>query len=167
MHPDLRGRLALEGKQLDIAVWTRQTKDGTRIYHSATISEPFAKGQASKPPLAKGLKLYEFRKRRDSDPDFQSSEGFGLFGGTYFAALWVELGAKDDFEALRFTLALLEKPCSEELTADIQHTLDALRARMLARAQEAEEEKAYREKQAAIEGDNLERLAEEPDSLPF
>jgi hypothetical protein len=165
MHPDLRGRLTLEGKPLDIAIWTRQTKDRTRIYHSATISEPREKVPSAKPPLAKGLKIYEFRKRRDSDPDFQSSEGFELFGVTYHLALWVEVGGKDDIEHLKFILALVTEPYSVELTADCQQTLAALRDRMRERAREAEEEREYREQQAATAAGH--DPDGEPDDIPF
>jgi hypothetical protein len=54
MHPDLRGRLQVEGRSLDIALWTRQTKDHTRIYHSATISEQYAKASRRNRPWPKG-----------------------------------------------------------------------------------------------------------------
>jgi hypothetical protein len=168
MHPDLRGRLTLEDRAFEVALWTRQTKDRTRIYHSATISEPFHKGETPRPPLAKGLKLYEFRKRRDSDPDFQSVEGFELLGAASHLALWVEVGAGDDLEALKFTLALLKEPYAVELTADCQQTLASLRDRMRARAREAEEEREYKEHQAAVaRGEGNDELDTEPSELPF
>jgi hypothetical protein len=129
MHPDLRGRLHLEGRSLDIALWTRQTKDRTRMYHSATISEPYRKGEPANAPLVKGVKIYEFRKRADEDPDFQSPEGFDLLGKNYHLALWVQVGTKDDCDDLKFTLALLTKPYAVELTSECQGTLGSLRER--------------------------------------
>jgi hypothetical protein len=171
MHPDLRGRLTLEGKALDLALWTRQTKDRTRIYHSATISEPYVKGQQSGPPLAKGIKVYEFRKRRDSDPDFQSPESFSLLGRNYYLALWVEVGTNDDLEELKFTIALLTEPYSAELTSDCQQTMRALRERLKERVKELEDERAYNESQAtaaaAISGDDLDMAAPETAGSPF
>jgi hypothetical protein len=167
MHPDLRGRFTLDGNPLEIVLWTRQTKDGARIYHSATISEPLEKGQPAKPPLIRGLKLYEFRKHLDSDPDFQGTEKFELFGGSYYLGLWVTVGTKDDLESLRFTLALLQQPYSiqqpysSEPTAGCQQTLTALANRMRERAREASEEREYQEHQAAHAS------SEEPDNLPF
>jgi hypothetical protein len=168
MHPDLRGRLSVDGSQLDIALWTRQTKDRTRIYHSATISAPYHKGETAIPPLAKGVKLYEFRKRKDTDPDFQTPEGgFELSGKTYHLALWVQVGTKEDIDDLKFTLALLTKPYAVELTSECQGTLGSLRERMRARAKELEEEKSYREKQAETAAAVTLNDDGEPDDLPF
>ena len=164
-HPDLRGQLTLQGTPLEIVLWTRQTKDGTRIYHSATISEPLEKGQSAKPPLVRGLKIYEFRKRLDSDPDFQGTESFELLGTSYYLALWVEVGGKDDFENLKFTLALLKKPYSSEPTVSCQQTLAALANRMRARALEGAQEREYRERQAIIAPSLNEHG--EPNDLPF
>jgi hypothetical protein len=164
MHPDFRGRFTLQGKPLEIVVWTRQTKDGTRIYHSATISEPLEKGQPAKPPLVRGLKIYEFRKRRDSDPDFQGTEEFQLLGASYYLALWVEVGGKDDLENLRFTLALIEKPYLSEPTAGCQQTLTSLANRMRERAREATEEREYKEQPAIAPSLNEHG---EPEDLPF
>lgn len=166
-HPDLRGKLTLEGKALDIALWTRQTKDRTRIYHSATISEPYTKGTQSGPPLAKGVKVYEHRKARDADPDFQTTEPLQLLGSSYYMALWVEVGGKDDLEELKFTLALLTKPYAAELTSDCQATLDALRERLKERAKEYADEKLYRESQAAAVAAHDPDLETEPDDIPF
>jgi hypothetical protein len=167
MHPDLRGRLSLEGKSLDIALWTRQTKDRTRIYHSATISEQYRKGEPANAPLGKGLKIYEHRKRDDTDPDFQSPEGFELLGKTYHLALWVQVGTKDDIDDLKFTLALLTKPYAVELTSECQGTLGSLRERMRARAKELEDEKSYREKQAETASAVTLNEDGEPDDVPF
>jgi hypothetical protein len=167
MHPDLRGRLQVEGRSLDIALWTRQTKDHTRIYHSATISEQYRKGEPAKPPLAKGVKIYEFRKRNDSDPDFQSPEGFELLGKTYHLALWVRVGGKEDVDDLNFRLELLSKPYAVELTTEVKGTLGSLRERMQTRAKELEDEKAYQEKQVAPAAAVKLNQDGEPDDLPF
>src|SRR5215468_4287346 len=104
MHPDLKGSFTYQGKSYDASLWTRQTKDRTRVYHSATISPPYHKGQNSQPPLIKGLKVYEFRKRKESDPDFQTVQPFELFGKEWFLALWVEVGKPDELESLKFTV---------------------------------------------------------------
>jgi hypothetical protein len=170
-HPDLKGKLLLNGQTLEIALWTRQTKDRTRIYHSATISEAYRKGETS-PALVKGIKLYEFRKRADADPDFQSPDGFELLGKTYSLALWVEVGGKDDLEDLKFRIALLNQPYAVRLTSECQSTLNSLRERMKARSKELEDQKAYAENQAAIrgeiEGDDLTYNEHgEPSNLPF
>lgn len=164
MHPDLRGRLSLEGRPLDVALWTRETKDRTRMYHSATISDAYCKGAPTSPPLAKGVKIYEFRKKDDSDPDFQSPDGFDLLGKNYYLALWVAIGGKEDIEDLKFTLALLPKPYAVKPTAECASTLTSLRERMRTRAKELEEEKAYSEKQAAAVSYNE---YGEPDDLPL
>lgn len=168
MHPDLRGKLQLDGKTLDVALWTRQTKDRTRIYHSATISEPYTKGQQqANPPLARGVKLYELRKRQDEDPDFQTPESFSLLGKDYYLALWVKVTGPDELEELSFTLTLLSRPYAEEATSHCQATLDALRERLKEREKERAEEKAYRENPAAAAPGGDPDLETEPDDIPF
>ena len=163
MHPDLRGKLQLGLQTLDVALWTRTTKDRRRIYHSATITPGWKKGDPTTVPLVKGLKLYEFRKRQPGDPDFQAPETCNISGKDYTAALWVEVGTPEDIEDLKFTLALMDKPFSEGLSGDCAHTMASLRERLKTKAKEEEEEREYKERQAA----GLEGEEDEPDSIPF
>ena len=70
MHPYLRGRLSLAGDPWTSPSGLARPSYRTRMYHSATISDAYHKGAPTSPPLAKGVKIYEFRKKHDSDPDF-------------------------------------------------------------------------------------------------
>src|SRR6266481_1586665 len=58
MQPDLTGSFEFKGHQLRAPIWTRRTRDGSRIYHSFSIAPPHVKGQKTE-ALVKGLKLYE------------------------------------------------------------------------------------------------------------
>jgi hypothetical protein len=60
-----------------------------------------------------------------------------------YAALWVNVGAAEELEALQFTSCLLTRPYSVELTANCQATLEALRERLKTRERELTELEAF------------------------
>lgn len=45
-HPDYRGVLNANGKEMDIALWLRESKAGTK-YFSVMLTEPFGKDYSS------------------------------------------------------------------------------------------------------------------------
>src|SRR4029077_16026913 len=96
MQPDLSGSFDLKGRPLRIPIWTRRTRDGSRTYHSFSISEPYVKGGPKTVPLVKGLKLYEFYGAEEGSPDYQSPNSFTLLGETVWAALWTELEPEEE-----------------------------------------------------------------------
>lgn len=42
-HPDYKGKINVDGKEKEIALWVKTSKDGTKTFFSAKISEPFQK----------------------------------------------------------------------------------------------------------------------------
>lgn len=45
-HPDYRGTINVDGVDKEIALWVKTSKDGTKTFFSAKISEPFKKVDA-------------------------------------------------------------------------------------------------------------------------
>ena len=45
-HPDYRGTINVDGVDKEIALWVKTSKDGTKQFFSAKISEPFKKVDA-------------------------------------------------------------------------------------------------------------------------
>jgi len=43
-HPDYRGRVNVNGKEMEIALWVKQGKNGS--FFSASFSEPYVKTEA-------------------------------------------------------------------------------------------------------------------------
>jgi hypothetical protein len=160
-QPDLRGTLQVDGQSVAVAAWTRRTQRGDRLYHSVSLSKPFNKGEVRE-ALAGPVKLYEFRKHADSDPDFQSSESFQLLGKSYHLALWVEIGSGDELEAIRFTVGLIEQPFRPSLTDGCKETLADIRGRIVEIRRESQ---AYRELE--VKSKAPADKDEEPDELPF
>lgn len=39
--PDYRGKINVDGKDKEIALWIKQSKDGSKTFLSAKISEPY------------------------------------------------------------------------------------------------------------------------------
>jgi hypothetical protein len=131
--PDLIAFIELEKKPLELAIWTRRTRDGSKIYHSASLSEPFCKGQ--KPQVfVKGVKLYEFRRTAPTDPDFQSKERFKLFGLTVWLAMWMD--ERDD--KLIIEGALVDRPFEQKLAPNVEAFIRDLRSRYHERLVESE-----------------------------
>lgn len=48
-HPDYRGTINVDGVDKEIALWVKTSKDGTKQFFSAKISEPFKKAEGSAP----------------------------------------------------------------------------------------------------------------------
>lgn len=46
-HPDYRGTINVDGVDKEIALWVKTSKDGTKQFFSAKISEPFKKVDAT------------------------------------------------------------------------------------------------------------------------
>ena len=44
-HPDYRGPLNVDGKELEVAAWVRKSKDG-KTFMSLSVSEPYDKTQS-------------------------------------------------------------------------------------------------------------------------
>jgi len=52
-HPDYKGKVNVNNKEMEIALWVKQSKDG-KPYFSASFSEPYVKQEApiqSLPPI--------------------------------------------------------------------------------------------------------------------
>ena len=47
-HPDYRGKINVEGKDFEIALWLKESAKGMK-YFSASISEPYVAPQQSQP----------------------------------------------------------------------------------------------------------------------
>src|SRR5258706_7723698 len=102
MAPDSAGVGNINGHRFGVCCWTRRTKDNTRVYHSLAFSEPFKKGVPRVALTEKNVKVYEFNKQNDEDPDFQSVEAFTLLGVNYWAAFWVDDEGASCPEDIRF-----------------------------------------------------------------
>jgi hypothetical protein len=48
-HPDYKGKINVDGVDKEIALWVKTSKDGTKQFFSAKISEPFKKAEGSSP----------------------------------------------------------------------------------------------------------------------
>jgi uncharacterized protein (DUF736 family) len=48
-HPDYRGKVNVNGKEMEIALWVKQGKNGS--YFSASFSEPYVKPEQSNEPI--------------------------------------------------------------------------------------------------------------------
>ena len=44
-HPDYKGKINVDGVDKEIALWIKKSKDGTKEFLSAKISEPFVKNE--------------------------------------------------------------------------------------------------------------------------
>jgi hypothetical protein len=156
MSPDLKGHFEFEGQPLEIALWSRWTKAGDRMYHSFRITDPFKKGETPK-VYVKGGKLYEIDSADSAGPDFQGPAAFELLGQSCWAAMWIE--AESEGSDLAFRLELLRKPFSTKLSKGAAETQQDLRDRTLERRRERE----AREAQATnIEPNPEEELPEIP-----
>jgi hypothetical protein len=148
-EPNLTAVISLQEKDLALAVWTRRTRDLTKIYHSASISEPYRKGQTAK-TLVKGIKLYEFRKNVSTDPDYQSNESFELFTKLYWLAFW-ETERDDEFI---IEGQLVDRPFEQKISANVSAFINDLRSR-------------HRERLAEAETDEPEPDFEASEEIPF
>ena len=45
-HPDYKGKVNVNGKDMEVALWLRESKAGTK-YFSATFQEPYVKPEAA------------------------------------------------------------------------------------------------------------------------
>ena len=48
-HPDYKGKVNVNGKDMEVALWLKESKAGTK-YFSATFQEPYVKPAVSSPP---------------------------------------------------------------------------------------------------------------------
>jgi uncharacterized protein (DUF736 family) len=44
-HPDYKGKVNVNGKDMEVALWLKESKSGTK-YFSATFQEPYVKPEA-------------------------------------------------------------------------------------------------------------------------
>lgn len=53
-HPDYRGTINVDGVEKQIALWLKTSKDGTKKFFSAAISNPYVKDEQVSPvkPIA-------------------------------------------------------------------------------------------------------------------
>jgi hypothetical protein len=146
-HPDLTGDVNLDGKSYEVALWTRHTMDGTRMYHAGNLYDADQRKAAFKAktkcaPLAK-FKLYEARKRLVTDPDFHSEDPIPLGGILWYASLFVTVPADSDaLEALNFRFVLSREATRQAPSEAIINTLSDLRARLMEREAERLAEEA-------------------------
>jgi hypothetical protein len=163
MQPDLLGSFDFKGRPLRIPIWTRRTRDGSRTYHSFSISEPYVKGGPKTAPLVKGQKLYEFDGAEEGSPDYQGPESFTLLGETVWGALWTELEPEEDAE-VTFRMELLHSPFRAKLTTNAADTLEDIRNRKLERRKERElaELQAARDMESLHEDLNMDPEPEAP-----
>jgi len=49
-HPDYKGKVKVNNKEMEIALWVKQSKDGI-TYFSASFNEPYVKQEAPTQPL--------------------------------------------------------------------------------------------------------------------
>ena len=49
-HPDYKGKVNVNGKEMEIALWVKQSKDG-KTYFSASFSEPYVKQEMQSAPV--------------------------------------------------------------------------------------------------------------------
>jgi uncharacterized protein (DUF736 family) len=49
-HPDYKGDVKVNGKEMEIALWVKQSKDG-KNYFSASFSEPYVKQETQSAPM--------------------------------------------------------------------------------------------------------------------
>jgi uncharacterized protein (DUF736 family) len=50
-QPDYRGKIDVDGVEKQISLWVKKSKDGTKTFFSAKISEPYVPNDVhSKPP---------------------------------------------------------------------------------------------------------------------
>ena len=47
-HPDYKGKVNVNGKDMEIALWLKESKSGLK-YFSASFSEPYVKPAAAEP----------------------------------------------------------------------------------------------------------------------
>jgi len=172
-HPDITGRIDLNSRPYTVVVWTRTTQDGQRIYHSCTIAPPYRKGATEQAyPILKTAKMYEFRKRKPTDPDYQSVQAYQLLDDSVYLAMWVTLGTDDDEADMAFRFEILRSSYSGEISAHAAETMAAIRARLAERNLELMEEQDIATKTAARNAEmdggkvSLNELGE-PDNVPF
>lgn len=50
-HPDYRGKINVDGVDKEISLWLKVSKDGTKKFFSASISNPYVKPTENAQPL--------------------------------------------------------------------------------------------------------------------
>jgi hypothetical protein len=106
MQPDIKGVCMLGEREIDLALWLSETRDGSRTYYSVAVNdavrwrealqaskESRSKDRLKIEPLHK-LKLYEFRKSHLNDPDFTTPEAFIEGGSAWWGSPWVPLALR-------------------------------------------------------------------------
>jgi hypothetical protein len=139
------------------------------MYYSLTMHDTVKKKQAWQEgrkniePLHR-LKLYEFRKRHASDPDFATTESFIAEGKPWWASFWVLL-PKDatDVENIRFILLFSLKPFKPALSDQARESATRNVARLLQRRKDLEDVGYYKALQAKQEETRKEQLGDDDD----
>ena len=49
-HPDYKGKCMVNGKEMEIALWVKDTKTGEKFF-SASFSEPYVAPEPTNPPV--------------------------------------------------------------------------------------------------------------------
>jgi hypothetical protein len=178
LHPDLTGKFSLAGKSYEAASWTRTTLDGQRQYHSVLIYDALGRAAAFRSktkcqPIAK-VKLYESRKRLETDPDFHGPDPFSLENLVWYATLTVKFSQDPkDLELMGFTMSFSRQPTLQAASPEALTSLSALRDRLVERERERKAEQARleqeKQEQAEFEKRQTEARAaaggDEPDDL--
>jgi hypothetical protein len=153
MQPSLVGMMKFGELACTLALWRQDTRDGLRQYYSCSVNDAVAQKEAwqrkeSIEPLHR-LKLYEFRQREATDPDFATTEPFVQDGRAWWAMLWVILPENpEQVEAYRYSMAFSpHRPAgawSDALRQDQSSGVE----RLLQRRRELEDGKFFQEQQA-------------------
>jgi hypothetical protein len=165
LHPDLIGKFSLAGKSYEAASWTRTTLDGQRQYHSVLIYDALGRAAAFRSktkcqPTAK-VKLYESRKRLETDPDFHGPDPFSLGDIIWYAALTVKFSQDpDDLETMSFTMTFKRQPTLQAASPEALTSLSSLRDRLVERERERKAEQARLEQNKQEQAEFEKRQAE-------
>jgi hypothetical protein len=151
MQPSLVGMVKFGELACTLALWRQDTRDGMRQYYSLSVNDALAQKEAWQrkdkiEPLHR-LKLYEFRQREVTDPDFATTEPFVQAGKAWWAMMWVVLPKNpEEVESYRYFLAFSpQRPAgawSDALRTDQSSSAE----RLLQRRKELEEQKFFQQR---------------------
>jgi hypothetical protein len=153
MQPSLVGLVKFGETACTLALWRQDTRDGTRQYYSCSVNDAAVQKEAWQrkekiEPLHR-LKLYEFRQRDATDPDFATTEVFIQDGKPWWTMMWVLLPEDPlEVEAYRYFLVFSPNRAVIAWSDALRNDQSSGVERLLARRKELEDGKFFQEQQA-------------------
>ena len=152
-HPSLVGLVKFGELACSLALWRRDTKDMLRQYYACSVNDAVAQKEAWQrnkekiEPLHR-LKLYEFRQREATDPDFATTEPFIQDGKRWWGMMWVQMPDSNNVESFRYHLLFSQQRPASAWSNALKEDQSSGAERLKARRKELEGSLFYRQQMA-------------------